>query len=205
MKIHYFNLYGRAEPMRMLLNHKGVAFEENVVTFAVWPEQKASMVGKFLPNIELDDGTKFAQSSSMLRYLGRTHGYYSEDALEALNIDMVSEFAGDVLSVIYKPHFAKEEDRPAMVKGIVEESLPKLLEVIADRLAAGSWMVGGRLTIADFMVGQIYTNYLANPHIVYGKEEFAAFLEANPTFKAFGERFALENKAHLDSRPAYGI
>ena len=45
LKFHYFPVYGRGEPIRMLLDHAGVKFEDNKITFADWPALKTS--GKF--------------------------------------------------------------------------------------------------------------------------------------------------------------
>ena len=60
-------------------------------------------------------------------------------------------------------------------------------------------MVGDKLTCADFWIGGLYTNYANNPNC-YTPERWAALLNDFPAFKAYGERFAAENKAWLDSR-----
>ena len=59
LKLHYFPLYGRGEPIRMLLDHAGVKFEENKITFADWPALKTSgkFEGGFIPGLEWKDGT----------------------------------------------------------------------------------------------------------------------------------------------------
>jgi len=59
MKLYYFDLYGRAESMRMTLNKFGVQFEDVRMTPEQFGELKAS--GKLeygqVPALELDDGT----------------------------------------------------------------------------------------------------------------------------------------------------
>lgn len=42
-KFYYFALYVRGEPIRMLLEHAGVKFEDNYVTFDEWPKLKPTM------------------------------------------------------------------------------------------------------------------------------------------------------------------
>ena len=40
-KLHYFNFYGRAESIRILLNHAKIPFEDVRFGFADWPVLKA--------------------------------------------------------------------------------------------------------------------------------------------------------------------
>lgn len=44
VKLVYFPLRGRAELIRLILAAGGVAYEEELVTFAEWPKKKPSMV-----------------------------------------------------------------------------------------------------------------------------------------------------------------
>ena len=57
MKLYYFDLYGRAETVRMILTRAGVAFEDVRMTPEQFGEMKAS--GKLphgqVPALELDD------------------------------------------------------------------------------------------------------------------------------------------------------
>lgn len=60
IKLHYFDCYGRAEPIRMLLTYAGVEFEDVRNTFESWAEiqkQKDYMV-KYeygqVPVLEID-------------------------------------------------------------------------------------------------------------------------------------------------------
>jgi len=55
----YFDLMGRGEPIRLLLNHAGVQFKDERFTFEEWPKIKPTAVGGSLPNIRFEDGTTF--------------------------------------------------------------------------------------------------------------------------------------------------
>ena len=92
-KVHYFDGYGRAEALRMLLTHAKVEYEN--VNYGEgahsWADAKTS--GKFefgqLPAIE-GNGKVYAQSSATLRYLGIRYGYYPvADAELAWKIDSI--------------------------------------------------------------------------------------------------------------------
>ena len=55
-KVIYFDGYGRAEAIRLLLKHAKVEFEDVRVTHADWPTKKAELNLEFgqLPAVELD-------------------------------------------------------------------------------------------------------------------------------------------------------
>lgn len=83
--------------------------------------------------------------------------------------------------------------------------LPRLLKVVEGELALSNntWTCGEKITIADFFIGGIYTNWITNPNVPWGKDKYAKLMEDHATFKAFGERFAAEVKGRLDTRPSY--
>lgn len=59
MKLIYFDLYGRAEPMRMLLNHAKIEFEDVRIQREEWPSFKADnpdLEFGQLPTLVLDNG-----------------------------------------------------------------------------------------------------------------------------------------------------
>jgi glutathione S-transferase len=45
----------RGEPIRMLLSHAGVKYEDKKISMEEWPSQKASMPNGQMPALELDD------------------------------------------------------------------------------------------------------------------------------------------------------
>ena len=65
-KLIYFPFYGRAEPTRMVLNHAGVKFEEEVVQMADWSARKATTPGNTLPIWVEEDGKQLGQSIAIL-------------------------------------------------------------------------------------------------------------------------------------------
>ena len=40
-----------------------------------WPSLKATAAGNSLPNLELEDGSKFGQTRAIMHYLGAIYGY----------------------------------------------------------------------------------------------------------------------------------
>ena len=94
----YFNLGGRAEPIRLLLNHAKVEFEDVRLSFEEFAELKAK--GKFpsgqVPIYCLPDGRELNQSNAILRALGTQHGYYGSSFDEVYQIDWFLETNADI-------------------------------------------------------------------------------------------------------------
>ena len=91
MKLYYFALYGKAEAIRMTLAHSKTLYVEENPSGPAWAEVKTSMPSGQMPVLELENGMKLHQSQPILRYLGKVHGYYPTDALDAFKIDAILE------------------------------------------------------------------------------------------------------------------
>lgn len=85
------------------------------------------------------------------------------------------------------------------------DMINNFLTEIDGNLTKSKFLCGDNLTIADFTIGALYTNYVANPHTTFAKDRFAKVLQDFPNFKAYGERFAEANKEYLASRAECGI
>lgn len=57
-KVHYFNLRGRGEIIRLVLTAAGVEFEDRRVEFSEWPSLKPNTPLGSLPFVEIQDGDK---------------------------------------------------------------------------------------------------------------------------------------------------
>ena len=82
VKVYYFDGYGRAECIRMLLTHAKVEFTDVRITPTEWPTMKTELNLEFgqLPAVEID-GTFYTQTAATMRALGKIYGYYPEDTL----------------------------------------------------------------------------------------------------------------------------
>ena len=102
----YFDLYAKAEPIRLLLNHAKVAFEDVRMTGNMWAERKANIPAGQVPVWITDDGKVYNQSHAILRALGIEHGYYGETFEERWAADMVLDTYDDLgVSGVFKPWF----------------------------------------------------------------------------------------------------
>ena len=95
------------------------------------------------------------------------------------------------------PFFKQENEREAMYPEIFDKVLPGFLTRIDPLCAKGQFLVGDKLTCADFWIGGLYTNFFNNADIGFAKDRWAAVLAKYPNFKAYGERFAAANQKWL--------
>jgi len=163
----YFDLYGRAEAIRMLLTHAKIPFEDKRVTGQVWQDLKAS--GK-CPNGQLPilegkslNGLVMSQSIAILRFLGVKHGYYnSMDPVAAYKADSVIDnvydcYKGDAIYCIFKPDAPTEEH----IHGIVEV-MTKASGLLEKDLGTEKYFGGEKPSIADFCVYAIMMSIAYN-------------------------------------------
>lgn len=115
MKLYYFDLYARGEPIRLLLNHANIEFEDVRVTGPTWQEFKADKekcpYGQ-VPVLEVD-GKFLAQGTAILRFLGTKYGYYPKDAEHAYQVDQLLDLCSDFMMPMVKLNFSKgtEEEK----------------------------------------------------------------------------------------------
>ena len=172
----------------MLLSHAEIDFNNQIIEFAEWPALKPTMPNGQLPVLELANGKKMGQSGAILRYLGMNHGYYPDDPLEAQECDEFMDGYADILAKVYKPHFEPSVDTTELFSTV----LPKYLDSIDAACAKGQFLCGANLTVADFAVGCLYTNYFNNAG-VFKSQNWKYVLDKFPNFKAYGERFSAAN------------
>ena len=105
-KVHYFPSYGRAEPIRMLLAHAKVDFENAHYTHETLRAAKETGILEFgqMPVLEVD-GKFYSQSQAILRLLGKQHGYYPANAYEAWRVDSTCDSIVDIMNANYKYTF----------------------------------------------------------------------------------------------------
>ena len=205
-KLYYFDIYGRAEAIRFLLSHAKQEFEDVRVSGDSWTELKSSGKLEFgqIPMLE-HDGKNLAQSWSILRYLGKVHGYYPEDWENGWKVDSLVDAVEDFYGKYFKAHFEKDEDRKKEYFKQFLEWLPSWVNAIQKRIAANEdphYAAGNKRTIADFALATVAFNFInneANPHHadiapLTKKEDF-------PVLTTYLTKLHEELKDYLTARP----
>lgn len=125
-----------------------------------------------------------------MRYLGKKFGYYSEDPIEAQEIDAVFD-------MIYTEFWSKWKD-PEVAKKVVIKLGGRLTE------KKSKWLCGDKLTVPDFMFGSCaYANYRE-----FGgklESEAISIIHACPALVTYLDNFESEMKPYFSKRKTYPI
>ncbi|XP_046646245.1 glutathione S-transferase 1-like isoform X1 [Daphnia pulicaria] len=196
-KLHYFNLRGRAELARLILNQAGVEFEDVRFERAEWPALKASMPFAQVPVLEVD-GQMLAQSNTISRYLARQHGLAGKDEWEQAQADMYADNINDLMTGMRPAFLEKDADKQKELyqKFMTDNVAPHVAIVEKQLETNGSGhLVGKELTWADLA----YYGYFAFLVEKFGED----FLKDAPLLKALIAMVeALPNiKKWVESRP----
>jgi len=154
-KLSYFDLAGRAEPIRIALTGAGVSFEEVRYSFAEWPAVKPTTPMGQLPILEVG-GTPIVQAFPILKYAGTLAKIYpTDDALSALQVDEMQWIVDDITNKFVGFVFESEEKKAELGKTFVEETAPAWFAKVENLLASRGqteYAVGSSLTTADLAI-----------------------------------------------------
>ncbi|CAH1783188.1 unnamed protein product [Owenia fusiformis] len=131
MKLSYFDIKARAQPIRYLLVDNGIPYEDELIPVwrnedacekfrkgefnlddinsglfqpdfsKEWLEKKSKMPYGQVPALETDDGLKIAPTNAILRYLARKFKLCGSTDEQATEIDMLFEFESELRERMY--------------------------------------------------------------------------------------------------------
>ena len=193
MKLIYFDgLYARAESTAMMLAHARVQYENERLGFEEFGKRKAA--GEY-PNGQLpvwvQNGRYMNESLAIIRLVGKQFGYYPPEFDEAAQADALLDFVNEHLPQLVTIVFM-EKKYDAEGLGRYKTILEKLITFLEKRLAHGhDFLVGNKLTIADFETASVVFSHIYNPNYIAGASFTDAgkkIVAANPRFAAYVER-----------------
>ena len=150
-KLTYFDMDGgRAEPVRIAFHAAGIAFDDNRISFADFPEARKTARFNSVPTLEID-GVMVSQSNAMCRFVGKLAGLYPEDPTQALYCDEVLDALEDISHYIVRT-FGLEGDalkqaREALTDGWLTTYLRGLDALLAR--GGGDYFADNTMTVAD--------------------------------------------------------
>lgn len=206
LTLHYFPLYGRAEPVRMAFWKAGVEFNDNRVGGPDMQALKDS--GKLpygqTPVLEFEDGTTLGQSFAILDYVATVYKLKSDDPVLEAKANSVSQFTwSDALPKVAPFILSKDDDRkeklaPAIDEWVTNKWFIKVAEFLSDDK---KYLTGDTLTVNDFVVAGVLTNLVCNPNSKDPEIWSAAWEKAPDRVKKYYADFCEEMKPYLDARP----
>ena len=190
-----------AEPIRLLLHYIGTEFEDrrHIVGDAPdfdkteWLETKRTIPLDF-PNLPyyIDGDVKLTQTVAIMRHIARKHSMIPTNANDQSQLDMIEQEARDFhcrfVFLCYEPGFEKNK------VAFENDWLPQKLDLLSRFLVkqGNQWMLGSRLTHADFIFYEAFDELLAYDSQCLGNV---------PNLKSYHSRFQelLGVKEYLNS------
>ena len=184
-KLTYFNMDGRAAPVRIAFHAAGIDFEDIRIDFPDFMAMRDSLRFGCLPTLEID-GQVVTQSNAMARYVGKLAGLYPEDDLQALYCDEAMGAIEDLLHAL-TPTFGLEGDElKAARKKFVDGWLTRIVKGLGELIErGGDYIADNRLTVADLKVA-ILIRWLGSGQLDHVPADFVERLA--PALNAHAER-----------------
>ncbi len=151
--ITYFDIRGRAEPIRLILEEVGVEYEERRIrSMDEWQALKPKKPFGQLPIYE--EGDLFiVQSHAIFRHLARVHNLYGRNEDEHVACDIVEESICEANESLWRFFWDKdfERKRAEFATGELTRSLQNLLAWFERKGDNLQFWAGNSLTFADFL------------------------------------------------------
>ena len=205
MKLHYFDIYGKAEPIRMLCKRANLNFEDNRHTMDTWKPLKESgwsPTGQ-LPVLEMDDGQKLTQCNAIMRLLATQNGlvpkdpmteYHAESALIAFEGDFWGKNQPKLMA-------APVEQFPEIYETIAQGPFKDYCKQLEGKLTKGKWIAGDDFTWYDIMLCSFFVNVVENPNNKGKASWDKVYGDVPDRVKQYIADFKAEFADHLASRP----
>ncbi|KAJ3136963.1 hypothetical protein HK100_001242 [Physocladia obscura] len=169
LKLTYFNIKARAEPIRLALVINGIPFEDERLERPLWPALKPNTPFGQVPLLTVDNKIVIAQSTAILRYVGKLgpHKLYPDDPLHAALVDQIISQVQD-LEANLKPS-AVESDPEKKLKlriELAEKTFPPMLAALDGFIAknGGKFATGDSVTVGDLFLYQANTSYTSGSY-----------------------------------------
>lgn len=146
----YFDVRGRAEVIRLILEEAGQPYRERRVPLSEWAGLKPTFPFGQLPLYE-EGALSIPQSHAIYRYLARKHGLCGRSEAERVRVDIVEETFVDLQNELggfyWSPRF--EDERAVFEQTKLPALLDKAQGLLLQNEGGGGYFVGDGLTFVD--------------------------------------------------------
>ena len=158
IKLTYFIQNGRVGLIRAMLCYKKVPFENIMLSLEDWKTKKTNYEFHQLPELEVN-GKKMTQTIAICLYLARQLNLYPKDYYLQYHVDSLLAVRDDITPLYrkLKYKFNTEEDTKAYKAQMI--LYLKNIEKRYNELGSGKYYVGDELTVADFFLGCMITEF----------------------------------------------
>lgn len=147
----YFNMKGRAEPIRLAFQIGGIDFVDKRLSFNDFYRVKGRYPLGQLPVLQLGNEV-YTESRAILVYAGRRAGLMPDNEVEELKVNQIVDALYGVVEESVKVfHKTDARKKQTLAKTLIEETIPRYMRAINGmvRKATPGFAVGNQLTIAD--------------------------------------------------------
>ena len=156
LKLTYFDIRGRGELIRLILNYGQIKFEDKRISFEEFPELKESFPFGHLPVFYVN-GKPIAESMAIARYAAKLSGLTFNDNFKNAQVDMFLYAVVDIfekfVEIIYLTK--NEDDKENKKKKLLEETVPKFFNAFK-KMKKGKFLVGNDISIADIALFNVF-------------------------------------------------
>jgi glutathione S-transferase len=147
----YFNIRGRAEVIRLILEATATPYRERRISEQEWAAVKPGMPFAQVPVYEEGD-LVIPQSHAIYRHLARKHGLYGKDERERIRCDIVEEVFVDAQNTLggffWSARF--HELRAEFERTTLQALMLRLEQLFMQNDDGQGYWVGGALSYVDF-------------------------------------------------------
>jgi glutathione S-transferase len=207
LKLTYFNIYGRSEPIRMMLTKAGAEWEDERLEFAEWPAIKPTKPHGCLPVITLDDGYEISMGLPCFNYVANTYGFQPTNPLDQYRGQMLYEcIMNDMVLIKLLPTIQKNLKDPESeeVKELAESVwAPACVHLVRELPKDKKFIAGDKMTVHDYTIGCNLLGCFRNPNAAH-KDMWNAWEKASmpPRVVTYINDLEAELKEYLDTRNA---
>jgi glutathione S-transferase len=185
LKLIYFDARGRAEPVRLMLELRGVPYEYEAMPLGVWMQGGKERIQERTPFGQLpilEDGPfVLCQSRAISVYIARKLNLYGETIEESARVDEVYDTASELMMELAILHWDKEFHAKRAEHREASRSKLDRLQTYFTRARADAehWVLPGRYTLADVMMAfALETMMPIHPGLVEEFTELHRFMTA---------------------------
>ena len=191
-KVTYFDVRGRAEVIRLLLEEANEVYTERLIKIDDWPELKSNFTFGQVPVYEEGD-LLLNHCNAIYRYLGRKYEVYGDGTLEHAQCDIVQEIFGDAQANL--GDFYWNPDFEMLRADYEKNELPVMLANLEDLFCtnqnnSGYW-VGNRLSFVDLIAWHFLDSVRPFSQSTLDRfdklSEFKCLIESRPKISAYLE------------------
>jgi len=190
----YFNVRGRAEPIRMCLEDNGIDYNNIGLTYEEWKVKKPTFPApnKQLPYWEEGD-VKIFQTHAIIRHIARKYGMYGKNEVEQIRCDIIQESYVDSLNKVAGFTWNKKwkEEREQFLVTMEKELLFFDNILKENKEGKGIYFVGKQNTYVDYLMWNLfdYCRAIDKPTLQKFPElwNFYQKLSEKPKIKAYSE------------------